>query len=402
MKGNCTKAKRTAQRALLFLLIGAIMLSFTACSVEKNDEGFLKNLASGLQSRWTAADDMGTKAYDTDEAYRAALQKCIEKEKKAIGEISEYEFQDSALADLATQYCASVDGQLDGLKYMGNDEAKFDETYNHSYNERTRLLYLISQSYEVPVSDKYQQRFDDMCVAGESQQELNDALESINTSLAKTVLEKTDSNIYMGTVENGSSLSLTNVTINLVGYDDSGVVVTSTSSSLQTWESAGMHNVDFYTDSDFSTATLSATFLFNDSTIVETDPVSVSVVNELQLEITMPPLPTEISHFGYSGDEMTRCRIDSITMDTPYWTDGVATSVAMFFSGEKLYDQDGEDLSQGCQIGWKLYDSSNVVVDSGTLYTSNIRVGEQFSNDQVYVSAQLNPGTYRLEILNVE
>ena len=64
------------------------------------------------------------------------------------------------------------------------------------------------------------------------------------------------------------------------------------------------------------------------------------------------------------------------------------------------YDADGDNYSRSCNVGWKLYDQSNNVVDSGTFYSSKISVGEVFRESASYAN-QLNVGTYTLELLDV-
>ena len=82
-----------------------------------------------------------------------------------------------------------------------------------------------------------------------------------------------------------------------------------------------------------------------------------------------------------------------------YWNNGKA-SVNLKISGKKTYDADGDNYSRSCNVGWKLYDQSNNVVDSGTFYSSQISVGEVFRESSSYVS-DLGVGTYSLELLDV-
>ena len=72
----------------------------------------------------------------------------------------------------------------------------------------------------------------------------------------------------------------------------------------------------------------------------------------------------------------------------------------IYISGKKIYDKAGDSYSRSCRIGWKLYDESNAVIDSGTCDSGNCKVGELFKDKEVRIY-RMKPGTYRLEILNV-
>ena len=388
---------------LTLLLSAALAFTATGCSFEKNDEGFLKTLASGLEKRWKENDSQASKVYDSEEAYRNDLAKVVEIEANTLGDVSEFTFEDGELQDLATQYAEALALQVEGVKYYATDEMKYQETFEAGYNQRVRLLYLIDKSYDIPISDKYQQRLTDLCVEGEGLEELQTATDAITTALASTTLEKIDNYSFVGTVENPSELSLNDVSVDFVGYDESGTVATTTSSYLPTWEAGSKHHVEFFVEQDIVSASLYISFVYKDTNIVETDPVEVTLVNELQLDISLPQIPVEISYFNYGGTESTRCRITDISYNVDYWENSQAISTCIFVSGEKLFDEDGENTSKYCQVGWKLYDESDMVIDSGTLFTTDTKVGESFLNDEIYVSTTLLPGVrYRLELLNVE
>ena len=134
----------------------------------------------------------------------------------------------------------------------------------------------------------------------------------------------------------------------------------------------------------------------------QTDEVQIEIVDNMQINITMPEFPIESMHISYDDTVRTRCLVDDASYVVKNWINGKAESVELQFSGEKIFDIEGDDLSQACQIGWKLYDDTGAVVDSGTLYTVDLKVGERFLNSSTYITASLEPGNYRLEILNVE
>ncbi len=112
------------------------------------------------------------------------------------------------------------------------------------------------------------------------------------------------------------------------------------------------------------------------------------------VDIELPELPTIITDKGYNS---SACRVTNITYKI---SDNDAT---FYFSGEKTYDEKGNNYSQQCKIGWKLYDSDGYVVDSGTCYSSAIKVEEKFKDATAHTWDIIEQGkTYRLVILDVD
>lgn len=110
-------------------------------------------------------------------------------------------------------------------------------------------------------------------------------------------------------------------------------------------------------------------------------------------------LPAEFVYMNASGYPYAACIVDDFSFEVKYWS-GEKATIGIFLSGRKTADAKGQGFSRGCVIGWKLYNSDEAIVDSGSIRTSNLRVDEKFSNasDMVY---GLAPGNYTLELLNV-
>ena len=112
------------------------------------------------------------------------------------------------------------------------------------------------------------------------------------------------------------------------------------------------------------------------------------------VEIELPNVPQTISYNGYSAT--SSCRVTGITYKVSN------DDVTFYFTGEKTYDKNGNNYSQSCKIGWKLYDSNGYVVADGTCYTTAIRVGEKFKDADDTAYNVIEQGeTYRLVIMNV-
>ena len=132
--------------------------------------------------------------------------------------------------------------------------------------------------------------------------------------------------------------------------------------------------------------------VYNDYTSFDT--ISKELTNiPWTVEIELPTLPTVINYTGYSASS---CKVTNITYRVS------SDDVYFYFTGEKTYDKNGNNYSNQCYIGWKLYDDEGFVVANGTCYTTSVKVGEKFKNEDATAYNVIEQGkTYRLEILNV-
>ena len=128
----------------------------------------------------------------------------------------------------------------------------------------------------------------------------------------------------------------------------------------------------------------------------EVDPKVTETLAKCSLEL--PELPQTLNDsILYSSVKVTK-----ITYDFKYYSDGKVTLTAKF-SGTKTYDSEGTNQSGACRIGWKLYDPTGNVFDSGIYHSPAIAVGESFAGSDevnlIYSSKAAAPGKYKL-VLN--
>ena len=83
-----------------------------------------------------------------------------------------------------------------------------------------------------------------------------------------------------------------------------------------------------------------------------------------------------------------------------YYSSDNEFSVKLFVSGKKTYDANGSNYSSYVPVGWKLYDSNGSVVETGTVYSPDIAVGESFTDAYGYISTDLKPGYYNLVFID--
>lgn len=128
-------------------------------------------------------------------------------------------------------------------------------------------------------------------------------------------------------------------------------------------------------------------------------------VNNLPLQdlkeicrVTLSQVPLNISYYSYSGKLYSTTQITNVDYSVEKTYNGTYKAT-ISIDGQKLYDYQGNSYSDSCKIGWKLY-NGDVVVDSGTIYTAQIAVGEKFAKETVSIY-NLEEGDYRLEFLDV-
>ena len=117
--------------------------------------------------------------------------------------------------------------------------------------------------------------------------------------------------------------------------------------------------------------------------------------NEMLYDISIEEPPITAHAYNYDNTIEKTCVITNISCGS-YFND-----LAIHFTVKSTYHEKGNNYSDKAEFGWKLYDSENTVVDSGTARSDGtIKVGEQSKGSfNIY---DLSPNEeYRLEILNV-
>ena len=119
------------------------------------------------------------------------------------------------------------------------------------------------------------------------------------------------------------------------------------------------------------------------------------IVNNPKVNITLPSCPTIIHEYSFDGEIEATIEITDIRCES---SAGYAYTT-IYFTGEKTYDINGDDYNRYSSFSWKLYDSENYVVDSGSYSTAYISVGDKFKDEAIDVWATLDPDqTYNLVI----
>jgi len=385
----------------IFLLI-SLMLSLSACgSTELNDNTFIKNMQKGLEARWKISNAQPD-TYNSNTEKKDSFGKCVNAELDAIGDISAYNFENPELKELAEMYYQALQSQLEGIKYIGADDNKFHQIYGQEgYYNRARVICRLVDDFGLTVSSNYASNLDDFVSNGRVRLELDEELKAMEAIFSgDTVIESLGGTNYECIIKNTSNYDLSGAQIEFNLYNDKDVLVDTSTEYMNSWGAGSTNQCSLYISKEFTRAEARIS-LYSDSIndYLRTEFHPIEYVNKMIIVIKMKSsLPVEISYTSYKTIT-TKCKVTSFDYEVGYWSNGQA-SVTLKVSGKKTYDEKGDSYSRAVRIGWKLYDEKRNVVDSGTFYSSDVKVGETFT-DTTSSAYHLAPGSYTLEILNV-
>ena len=520
MKWNFGGNEKQHSRMLVALvLVFAMMLSLVACSsTPLNDKGFIQNVQKGLEARWKLSQNQaGSYASNTEK--KESYTQAVNAELKAIGDIAAYTFENAELKELAEAYNKALQSQLEGVKYLGSDDAMFNKIYmEDGYYQRARVICKLVDNFGLTVSKTYGYDMDQLVSAGKARLALDEKIAAMEgifandvvlTCLGRQKYELTITNttkydlsgveiqfnfyddngviienentyllswsagstnqdtIYLDkeftkaevrlslydfdqlvnletsfhpvkyvndikikseeklaamegifandvvltclggrehgfTLTNNTEYDLSGVKVQFNFYDDKGAMVESESTYLRSWPAGNTSQDTIYVDKEFTKAEVRLSLYDYDQSVdLETSFYPVKYVNDMKIEIVLKnELPCEISYLDWYKKVDSTCKITGFEYVEGHWNNGEA-SVTVKLSGTKTYDKEGDSNSRAVRVGWKLYDSDGIVVDSGTILSSSIAVGESFKGASGYLT-HLTPGTYTLELVDPE
>ena len=147
-----------------------------------------------------------------------------------------------------------------------------------------------------------------------------------------------------------------------------------------------------------TSGTLSIKVIMDDGVWFNASNCSIYDLPEKTVEIILPELPTEVADGSYGY--VSILTIKEITYTSSISYDGSA-DVTFTFLVTLTEKSSKENESASTEIGYKLYDSDGVVVDSGTIYVTPLAEGETArENEYIY---NLDPNeTYTLKLMNAK
>lgn len=255
-------------------MIGTGLL-FTGCSGNQQnskqeeethyaDEDFVKDMAKGLEARWTLNEQNESKeGYDAidlqSSEYKDMMISYINAELDCIGKYKDEKFEDSKLQEEAISYINLLNDHIEICDYIPVDYyGKYLEEFQPIYDGRSKIIQDMADNYGLTVSDKFQSNLDEFKINSKLVQEKDAQEQVIDSMLSNITFEEVpdeyagDWKTYQGVVENttGSDFSTFAVNINLLNAD--GVIVETAYDQVSNFTNGAKAQFEFSTDKEFT------------------------------------------------------------------------------------------------------------------------------------------------------
>ncbi len=107
--------------------------------------------------------------------------------------------------------------------------------------------------------------------------------------------------------------------------------------------------------------------------------------------VELPNFPISASDYYYGNEKYTSVKLTGATYEIEY-----GDSLNIYLTGEKTFDCNGNNNDSICSFNWKLYDKEGYLIDSGSVYTDSISVGDKFKETITAFDCIEPGGEYRL------
>ena len=271
------------KRAILILsAMMATGMLFTGCSSSGNnqktekseeetkyaDEQFIKDMSKGLQARLDLIDKNEKKDEEVDsqsQEEKDMTLDCIQAELDCVEKYTDEKFNDSKLQEYAVKYVNLLKQHKDACKYIPVDYyGKYSEELDSIYNERSKIIEDLVENYNLTVDKKHQDTLDEFKTNSQLVKDQDAMEESVKNMLANIQFTEVSNEdgwkTYQGVVENttGKDISSLSVDINLKNAD--GVIVETTYDDVSNFTKGAKAQFEFYTDKDFATTEVTASY----------------------------------------------------------------------------------------------------------------------------------------------
>ena len=255
-------------------MIGTGLL-FTGCSgsqqeskqeeeIHYADEDFVKDMAKGLEARWTLNEqDESKEGYDAidlqSSEYKDMMISYINAELDCIGKYKDEKFEDSKLQEEAISYINLLNDHIEICDYIPVDYyGKYLEEFQPIYDGRSKIIQDMADNYGLTVSDKFQSNLDEFKTNSKLVQEKDAQEQAIDSMLSNITFEEVpdeysgDWKTYQGVVENttGSDFATFGVYINLLNAV--GVIVETAYDQVSNFTNGAKVQFEFSTDKEFT------------------------------------------------------------------------------------------------------------------------------------------------------
>ena len=389
------------KRIKYIMVIVLAMVMFCGCGNQvKDDAAFLTALGKGLENRWKISEKENKAVTDAEQ--REKLEKVVQCELDSIGNIEEYVFADNNLKELATDYVESLNEQKEAVALYGKDEEEFNRLFTREgYAGRAKDIYLMHNSYTIPVNKKAQDNLYDLFNLGKTVELEDNKLDQLNLIMNNDLSIEFNGNDYEICIENVTDYTYDSLECDLAFYDEEGVKVCDQSVYLNDFKPGDKSKEELLLFGQaFSSVQIKASYYRNYIDLYElvsSDVFDVSVANEYSISIKLDEnLPVDVKYFSYGGKEESESTITDFSYSCSDWNDGKCY-VELSFSGRKKSENPNGDYKGYVEFDWDLLDSSGERVDSDVVYITNVEDGETFK-DEISYADSLQPGEYTLRL----
>lgn len=232
---------------LLVILTVAFVTAMTFCLMgcapqeeKSTDEQFMTALAKGLEDRWAITD--------AEEASQESIEKAIQKEKDAVSEFYEAEFENAELGDCAKRYIDALNASNAADMFSTSGYSRWSQVYN----QRVAALYDINAITEIPVSEKGKSNLEGLLNDGQAASFAIASMNSLAFEAQAPEYEGDTFLTYKAVAENTSTVTFSYISYNINLLDADGVVLESTTVFSNDWAPGAKHAFEFMTNTAFA------------------------------------------------------------------------------------------------------------------------------------------------------
>lgn len=219
------------------------------------DEDFMRDLAKGLEKRWTIPEIGDTEEYSNADKLIDHYTQCINAELEYIGSYKDFKFQDSKLQECAIKYINCLNESLSTLDYYKSDINKYLTDWDKIYNERSKLIKIFYNDFGLTVQNEYESILKDFLNQAstvEKKETLEKQLEDMVSNLTYECIEDMGGwRKYRALLENTTENDFNSINFNINLLDENNVIVESTYGHIGIIEKGQKAYVEFSSDKDF-------------------------------------------------------------------------------------------------------------------------------------------------------
>lgn len=257
---------KNMKRTLLIFMVVLSVIAMVLCGcgntkqAEKSteeqyaDEDFMKDLAAGLEARWSIEEP--EQYTEGDDTHKEFYTKLVDAEYDKVTPYLDKKFKDSTLQQKAINYINMIKQQKEALKYLQVDYDKYSKLWEEAYNERSKLIVDFVKNYGLTVSDEYKSDLDNFEVNAQEVKDKETKDNQVNEIMNNMNFKKNKSSSYDwkeydAIVENTSDIDFDSFMVNVNLLDKEGVIVESTTVYVNNWKKGTKTKFTFSTDKEF-------------------------------------------------------------------------------------------------------------------------------------------------------